>query len=62
MCHELFDDLETGRDGDPEDYEDDPDFAEACNWDCCGGNGITDGCGVTKHQPDETKRIKLGRV
>ncbi|KIW10319.1 hypothetical protein PV08_11281 [Exophiala spinifera] len=60
--HDKFADFEPWRDGDPEDFEDDPDFADAFKWDCCGGNGAADGCVVTKHQPDETKRIKLGRV
>ncbi|KAK6366586.1 hypothetical protein LTS17_010672 [Exophiala oligosperma] len=60
--HSKFDDFEPWRDGDPEDYEDDPDFADAFKWDCCGGNGVADGCVVTKHQPDETKKTKLMRV
>ncbi len=44
--------------GDPESFEDDPDFAEGFKWDCCEKDGSASGCVTTKHRPRKYKILK----
>ncbi|KAL2073922.1 hypothetical protein VTL71DRAFT_11248 [Oculimacula yallundae] len=61
-CHwhtgmrEVYDDDDFWADhdpnchGNPEDFDEDPDFADGFRWSCCGTPGDNEGCKTTRHK------------
>ena len=56
--HHLWDDMDPDCHGVPDDFEDDPNYAEGFLWSCCEKDGEADGCKTTKHRT-KTKRTRF---
>ncbi|KAK5191249.1 hypothetical protein LTR92_008968 [Exophiala xenobiotica] len=53
---DLWDDHDPKCHGNPQDFEDDPEYGEGFMWDCCDEDGTTEGCTTSKHRPAQSKR------